>query len=118
MPIWDYECCDCGYTFENIEVWSHHRATKCRQCASTNIVRVIGTCQVRMDADLAIKSVPDPVPPLEELRGKSKTEKDGGYTDKPYADTNLNNYTRRKNKYGNWIWTEKKKQVFDMGRKK
>jgi len=53
--------------------------------------------------------LPDPTPPLEELRGKGRQ----GYKDKPYADPNLNNYTRRKDKYGNIEWREKKRTYFD-----
>ncbi len=71
-----------------------------------------------MDSDVILKSMPDPSPPLEELRGKSKTHKGGGFTDKPYADTQLKNYDRHKDKNGNWIWTEKKRLHVDMGRNK
>jgi hypothetical protein len=66
-----------------------------------------------MDSDSIKKSVPDPSPPLEELRGKG-TE---GYKDKPYADPQLKNYKRKRDKYGNVEWTEKTRQHFDMGKK-
>ena len=112
MPIFDYTCSDCKQTFENIEVWSSHKATECKFCGSKNIEKVIGCHQVRMDSDVVLRSLPDPVPPLEELRGKNKPGMEGGFKDKPYADTQLKNYKRQKDKNGNWIWTEKRRQYF------
>lgn len=108
MPIFDYHCKSCDKTFENIEVWSNHRATKCRFCDSKDIERVISTSYVQMNSDAILHNPPDPIPPLEELRGKG-TE---GFKDKPHADTQLKNYVRRKDKNGNWIWTEKHRQYF------
>jgi hypothetical protein len=71
-----------------------------------------------MDSDSVLRSVPDPNPPLEELRGKNRPDCEGGYADKPYADTNLNSYDRTKDKYGNSIWREKRRTYFDQGGKK
>lgn len=115
MPIFDYQCNDCGKKFENIEVWSHHKATKCRFCGSTNIERIISSHHVRMDPDTVLHNPPDPVPPLEELRGKGSE----GFKDKPYAERDITKgweYTTDKN--GNRIWREKKRIHIDMGRGK
>lgn len=70
------------------------------------------TPNVRMNAESVLKSMPDPSPPLEELRGRGSE----GYKDKPEASSNLKDYKRSKDKQGNIIWTEKKKVVIDMGR--
>ncbi len=67
---------------------------------------------IRMDPDVVKHNLPDPSPPLEELRGKNKPGTTGGFQDKPYADTNLRNYTRTKDKHGNTIWREKRRQYF------
>jgi len=64
-----------------------------------------------MNPDTVKHELPDPIPPLEELRGKG-TE---GYKDKP--ETDLRDMTSKKDKYGNRIWREKKKNIFDMGAK-
>jgi len=112
MPIFDIECSDCGQVFESIEVASHHKATECKFCKSKNIKRIMSGCtQVRMDSDTVLKSVPDPVPPLSELEGKTKPGCEGGFADKPEGG-NLNNYTRSKDKYGNTIWKQKKRVYF------
>jgi len=117
MPIFDYECADCGEIFENIEVWESHRPTACKKCGSSNIKKVIGLPHVQMDADFIKHSYPDPQPPLEELRGKNKYG-EGGYSDKPEASTRLRDYDRHKDKDGNWVWTEKRRMYFDQGGKK
>ena len=111
MPMYDYRCKDCGEVFESIEVWKSHAAKECKKCQSPNIERCIGTPHIRMDSDPVLHSIPDPTPPLDELRGKGTH----GYKDKPHVD--IKNYTRRKDKYGNSIWEEKHKQYFDQGRK-
>ncbi len=117
MPIYDYLCKDCGGIFESIEVWKKHRAKNCKYCGSKRIKKIIGTFHVCTDPDSILRSIPDPSPPLEELRGRNKPGCDGGYADKPYADPQLKNYTRRRDKQGNTIWEEKRKQYIDLGRK-
>lgn len=83
MPIYDYSCSDCGKVFESIEVASHHKATECKFCKSAKIQRIISAnTQVRMDSDVILKSMPDPVPPLSELEGKTKPGCVGGFADK------------------------------------
>lgn len=113
-PIFDYQCAECKHRWENIEVWSYHKATKCPKCGCESIAKIIGTPIVRSDPDTVKHSLPDPQPPLEELRGKG-TE---GYKDKPYASTYLKDYTRRKDKEGNTIWEEKHRQYIDLGKNK
>lgn len=112
MPIWDYECRECGKVFESIEVASYHKATECKFCKSTKIQRIISAnTQVRMDSNMVLKNMPDPVPPLSELEGKTKPGCEGGFADKEEGG-NLNNYTRSKDKHGNTIWREKKRSYF------
>jgi putative FmdB family regulatory protein len=113
MPIWDYECKDCGHIWENIETRSFDTPKICPACGMGNFVKLITTkTEVRMDSDTILRSLPDPVPPLEELRGKTKRGCEGGYVDKPYASTNLKDYIRTRDKYGNAIWKEKRKSYF------
>jgi putative FmdB family regulatory protein len=117
MPIYDYSCSECGNIWESIEVWKSHAPSECPQCKSKDIQKIMGTPHVRMDSDPILHSIPDPSPPLEELRGKVKPGCEGGYVDKPYADPQLKNYTRRRDKYGNSIW-EEKKRVYFTGQKR
>jgi putative FmdB family regulatory protein len=118
MPIFDYACENCKNIWENIEVWKSHVPKACPKCGSTNFNKVISCPLIRMDPDTILKSVPDPTPPLEELRGKTKRGCLGGYSDKPHASTELKSYTRRKDKYGNSIWTERRRLVVDLGKNK
>ena len=113
IPIYDYQCKECGEVFENIEVWKSHAVIECPECKSSSLERLIGTPNIRMDSDSIKHNLPDASPPLEELRGKG-TE---GYKDKPYASTYLKDYTRHKDKRGNIEWREKRRQYIDMGRK-
>jgi len=116
MPIFDYHCKDCDREFESIEVWESMKAEECVHCHSKNIERQIATkTHIRMNSDTILRSLPDPTPPLEELRGKTKPGCVGGYEDKPYADTDINHYDMSHDKYGNRIFTEKKKLYFDQG---
>lgn len=117
IPIYDYECADCKEVFESVEIWESHRPKECTACGSPNISRIFsGKVSVRMDADVMKHNLPDPVPPLEELRGKNQPGCEGGFQDKPEASTNLNNYTRSHDKYGNTIWKEKERMTFDFGK--
>jgi hypothetical protein len=77
-------------------------------------MRMVCTPIIRMDPDTVKHEMPDPAPPLEELRGKGNP----GYKDKPYASTYLKDYTRKKDKLGNSIWEEKRRLHIDMGKKK
>lgn len=112
MPIFDYHCPDCGNEWENIEVCSSHTPEECPKCSSKQFYKIFNMIpNIRMNADVMKHELPDPSPPLEELRDKGTP----GYKDKPEASRKLSDYTRRKDKQGNTIWEEKKKMVFDMG---
>lgn len=117
MPIFDYECQECKHQWESVEVWKSHAPKECPRCKSKSFEKVLGSNlpQVRMDPDTVLRSLPDPIPPLEELRGKVKKGCEGGYEDKPYASTTLKDYVRRKDKYGNTIWEEKRRSYFGKG---
>jgi putative FmdB family regulatory protein len=114
MPIYEYECLECGQVFESIEVWKSHKATECKFCGSTNIYRLIGTPHVTMNVDAIKHSLPDPTPPLTEAKPMAGSET--GLKDLPR--TELKNYVRTHDKQGNTIWKEKRRQYVDMGRKK
>ncbi len=115
MPIFEYCCKDCERTFESIEVWESHRATKCRYCGSIHIERLIGACHIRMNPDDVKHELPDPVPPLEELRGKGTH----GYKDKPAVESDIRKgWEYTKDKYGNKQWKEKRRIHVDMGKDK
>lgn len=103
MPLFDYECEDCGHIFEFLKVRTDDTCTECVVCKSTNIKQIVSVSQIRMDPEVILKSLPDPTPPLEELRGI----RPGALEDKPYASTRLRDYIRKKDKYGNTIWIEK-----------
>lgn len=65
-----------------------------------------------MDADTVKHNMPDPCPPLEELRGKAVPGSESGLRDKPEASTNLGKYNRKKDKRGNTYWIPKKTKYF------
>jgi putative FmdB family regulatory protein len=109
-PIFDYECDKCKEIWESVEVWPSHAPKKCPKCKSKKFTKILGTPNIRTDSDGILHSIPDPCPPLEELRGKGTH----GYADKPEASTKLSDYTRKKDKFGNTIWLEKKRQYYDM----
>jgi len=118
MPLFDIECKDCGEVSEFLQVRSDE-VMECKKCRSKNVAKIFNNFfQIRTDPDTILRSMPDPTPPLEELRGKVKPGCIGGFEDKPPADPQLKNYTRHKNKYGNFIWEEKKRTHFDMGKKR
>lgn len=64
-----------------------------------------------MDADVMKHEMPDPQPPLTELKPKKGSE--SGLTDLPR--TELKDYVRTKDKYGNNIWKEKRRTYFGAG---
>jgi len=107
MPIFDLRCKDCEHVFEYFFVRSDDFPT-CPKCGGQYFEKLISCPHIRMDSDQILKSLPDPSPPLEELRGKGSE----GYKDKPYADPQLKNYVRKKDKYGNSNWEEKRRQYF------
>ena len=115
MPIFDMECTNCGHAYEFIKIKTTDIAV-CPECGSDLANQLLSTFQIRMDPDTVKRSLPDPSPPLEELRGKNKPGTTGGYADKPYADPQLKNYTRRKDKRGNWHWNEKRRSYFHKGK--
>ena len=113
MPIYEFKCEECGNVFEHIFQWEQAEQPEgCPQCRRHNFQRVFSIPTIRMDSDVILKSLPDPAPPLEELRGKTRKGCVGGFEDKPYADPQLKNYNRTKDKNGNINWEEKKKIYF------
>jgi putative FmdB family regulatory protein len=117
MPLFDIECQKCQKIFEFLFIKTDDVA-KCPFCGSDNVKRLIGLPHIRMNPDGILTSVPDPSPPLEELRGKTRQGCEGGYADKPETETQLKNYKRKKDKYGNTLWEEKRKQYIDLGENK
>ena len=112
MPIWNYECQECRAIFELMFIVADKPKEECPSCKSINIVKVMSMPEIRIDSDSILKSLPDPTPPLEELRGTQKPGCEGGFSDKPETETNLGKYRREKDKRGNVIWTERKKTYF------
>ncbi len=108
MPLFDFYCAECNTTFEFLIVRSEEIPI-CPKCKSPNVRKAFtSNFQIRMDADSILKSMPDPQPPLEELRGKGSL----GYADKPEVSRNLKDYVREKDKYGNTLWRERRRIYF------
>jgi putative FmdB family regulatory protein len=116
MPIFEYQCDTCGHIFESIEVWSHHKATKCPECKSEVIHKLISAHIVRMDADTVKKSLPDPVPPLRELVGRKGMK--GGFKELEDDYRELKDYNKTTDKNGNTVWLPKEKLNVDLGKSK
>jgi putative FmdB family regulatory protein len=114
MPIFDYQCSKCGHYWESIEVWESHKPTECPKCkAKEGFNKVIGMAHIRMDSDTILRSMPDPQPPLTELTPRKDSE--SGLKD--LDRTELKDYVRTKDKYGNSVWKEKRRTYFYPGQK-
>jgi len=113
MPIFDYKCDKCDHTWENVEVWAIHAPGECPKCGSTELCKIFTTIkhEIRMDAEAVKHELPDPTPPLTELTPQKDSE--SGLKDLPR--TELKDYVRRKDKYGNAIWKEKRRTYFGAG---
>jgi len=92
MPIYEYECKTCGSKFEFLKIRSDEECTECKVCESTEIQKIISVSNFRMNSDDILKSLPDPTPPLEELRDC----RPGALADKPHMSSELKDYVRRK----------------------
>ena len=119
MPIFLYKCLKCDYEFEKIVITSQTgfaEADQCPNCKSNIIEKLItAPCLVKTDGRAGLRTVPDPTPPLQKLKEKGAKEGcEGGYSD-------LEEWTKPirkgKDKYGNTLWADKKKQYIDMGKK-
>ncbi len=110
MPIFDLECSDCGYVFEFLFIRTDEFPT-CSRCGSRYFNKLVSCPHIRMDSD-ALKSLPDPTPPLTELVGKTKPGCEGGFKEKGNDEQQLKNFDRKKDKYGNTIWNEKRRQYY------
>jgi putative FmdB family regulatory protein len=118
MPIFQYHCLDCNHEFEKIVIPGQAKwpePDQCPECRSQVIEKVLtAPASIRMDGKTALRSLPDPTPPLRALQEKGPREGcEGGYKDLP----EMGKLERRKTKDGQWEWVEKKKQVYDMGKK-
>lgn len=43
MPTYQYECTQCGHSFEIIQAITERRLSKCPQCGKRKLVRLIGS---------------------------------------------------------------------------
>lgn len=43
MPTYDYQCSDCGHTFDEFQSYSEPHLKKCPKCKKNKLVRLIGT---------------------------------------------------------------------------
>jgi len=114
-PVFDYHCCGCDEYFEAIVMPTQsnmQEPTNCPNCRSEVIERVISAPSIRMGGKAALRSVPDPHPPLQNLRGKNQPGCEGGFEDLPEF-----NPTERVKTAEGEEWREKKKQIFDLGAK-
>lgn len=117
MPIFNYRCLECKYEWEQITMLSQSNFPEpynCPNCKSIIIEKVISApAFISMEGKRALRETPDPSPPLQNLRGKNKPNCEGGFRDlEEFKPTE-----RKKDKDGNWIWSEKKRQYIDMGKK-
>lgn len=118
MPIFNYECKLCEHQWEVLVISQQtgfEEPTECPVCQDKEIVKVISApAVISMGGKAALRTVPDPHPPLQELKAKGPKEGcEGGYADLPeFKPTE-----RVKTKEGNWEWREKKRQFHDLGKK-
>jgi len=110
MPIFDIECESCGEVWEFLQVKSDDFPV-CPKCNSSSVKKIFTTFNVRMDATVMKHELPDPTPPLTEAKPCEGSET--GLRDLPRSE--LKDYTRTKDKYGNNIWKEKRRTYFGAG---
>jgi putative FmdB family regulatory protein len=110
MPIFDYSCEKCGHYWENIEVWESHKPAVCPKCQTKEIKKIFTSSKQEIRIG-KIETTPDPQPPLTELKPRDGSE--SGMTDLPR--TELKDYIRSKDKYGNSVWKEKRRTYFHPG---
>ena len=91
-------------------------ADQCPECRSQIIEKMITSpAIISMNGKAGLRSLPDPTPPLQKLKEKGPKEGcEGGYAD-------LEDWTKPvrkgKNKDGNILWKDQKKQYYDLGKK-
>lgn len=113
MPIFQYQCNSCQCEFEQIVIsrqTGFSEPTQCPQCQSPDIIKIIGGAPtVRLDGKVALQTLGDPSPPLQELKAKGpRPGCTGGYADLP----EVGKMERRRREDGNWEWHEKKRKYF------
>ncbi len=117
MPIYEYHCDTCECNFESIVIPRQSgftEPTNCPHCQSEVIRKnITAPAIISMDGKAVLQSLPDPKPPLQELRGKNRPFCEGGYKDLP----DPGKLEGKKNKDGHWNWTEKRTQVHDLSKK-
>lgn len=120
MPIFNYKCLDCNYEFEKIVIYSQSNmgeAYQCPECKSNIIEKLISApAVISTQGKSILRNLPDPTPPLQKFKEKGPRKGcEGGYRD-------LEEWTKPvrkgKDKYGNTLWKDQKKQYFDAGKKK
>lgn len=107
MPIYEYECQNCGKVFEIIWLSEKDEPDNCKICQG-KLRRIVSQFLVSTAGKNILRNLPDPVPPLTELVGKGKNNK--GFEDLP-ART-LNEYKRIKKDTGETVWIPKEKKYF------
>ena len=119
MPIFQYACLECNHGFEVLVMTQQtgfEEPTTCPSCHSKTIEKLISApAIISMDGKNVLRNLPDPHPPLQELKEKGAKEGcEGGYSD-------LEEWTKPvrkgKDKFGNTLWGDQKKQYFDLGKK-
>lgn len=113
MPVFSYECLDCGECFEAVVMPSQSNMpepTNCPACRSEVIEKRVSCPSIRTGGRRALRSVPDPHLPLQELRGKNKPGCEGGFADLPEPTPMEPVQTK-----DGVEWREKKKQIIDLG---
>lgn len=115
MPLFDIECLDCNNTFEWLKILSKE-VPQCPYCGSSEVKKMLSTFHYRDNPDTVKHELPDPVPPLRELVGKTQEGCEGGYKELQNDQRQLSEYRRRKDKQGNSIWEPIEKTYFDYGK--
>ena len=112
MPIFEYYCNSCNNRFEKIVMkgWENlNEPDSCPKCNSPLVEKCISNPSFRTGGKDELRSVPDPVPPLQKLKEEGPREVcTGGYEDLPEFKPTK----RTKDKHGNVRWDESKKQYF------
>ena len=117
MPLFDLECNECTNVWEFLQIRSDDLPV-CPKCKTMNVKKIFSMMpHVRMDADSIFKSLPDPVPPLQELIGKQREGTEGGFQELKNEQRQLKDYTKRKDSQGNNVWLPKERVHIDLGRR-
>ena len=98
MPLYEYECANCGKRFEVIQKFADEPLSVCTKCGGGPVTRLVSSPAIQFKGtgwyvtDYARKSVSESTPSVD---GKDKDGKDKKDSDKPAGSTDTAKESKR-----------------------